>query len=219
MSIDTELARSNMVENQVRPWEVLDPRVLDTLRDLRRENFVPADLRHLAFADIALPIGHGEVMFKPVIEGRILQAFALQGNERVLEIGTGSGFLTACMAHLAASVTSVERHADLADAARARLAAARIDNVRVEAGDALGDAQTNETFDVVVLGGAVHSLPERLRACVRLGGRMFAFIGQSPAIEAVLLTRDATSHWTQQSLFDTDLPYLYHAEPPHRFTL
>ncbi|MBZ0223473.1 MAG: protein-L-isoaspartate O-methyltransferase [Dokdonella sp.] len=219
MSIDTELARNNMVENQIRPWEVLDPRVLDTLRELRRETFVPEAHRHLAFADIALPIGHGEVMFKPVIEGRILQSLALQGNERVLEIGTGSGFLTACMARLAASVTSVERHADLADAARARLMAARIGNVRVEAGDALGDAQTSETFDVVVLGGAVHSLPERLRASVRLGGRMLAFIGQSPAIEAVLLTRDATSKWTQTSLFDTDLPYLHHAEPPRRFAL
>jgi protein-L-isoaspartate(D-aspartate) O-methyltransferase len=219
MSIDTELARQNMVENQIRPWEVLDPRVLDALRDVRRETFVPERFRDLAFADMALPIGHGEVMFKPVIEGRILQALALRGDERVLEIGTGTGFLTACMARLAASVTSVERHADLADAARARLSAAHVGNVRVETGDALGDAQTSETFDVIVLGGGAYALPERLRASVRPGGRLFAIVGESPAMQAVLATRDGANHWTQQSLFETDVPYLHNAQPPRRFTL
>ncbi len=218
MSIDTELARQNMVENQIRPWEVLDPRVLDTLRDVRREAFVPESHRALAFADMALPIGHGEVMFKPVIEGRILQALALRGDERVLEVGTGSGFLTACMARLAASVTSVERHADLAEAARARLAAQRFGNVRIEIGDALGDAQTSEAFDVVVLGGGVYSLPERMRASVRPGGRLFAFVGSSPAMQAMLLSRNA-SGWSEQSLFETDVPYLHNAQPPRHFTL
>src|SRR5688500_4322746 len=121
MLTPTEQARQNMIENQVRPWEVLDARVLETLAAIRREDFVPARHRALAFADMPLPIGHGEVMLKPVIEGRILQALALQPHERVLEIGTGTGFLTACLARLGASVTSVERHADLADAARANL--------------------------------------------------------------------------------------------------
>ncbi len=219
MSIDTELARHNMVENQIRPWEVLDVRVLDTLRELRREAFVPEHLRHLAFADMALPLGHGEFMFKPVIEGRILQALALAADERVLEVGTGSGFLTACMARLAASVTSVERLADLADAARKRLASAHIGNVRVETGDALGEARTSETFDVVVLGGGVYAIPEQLRACVRPGGRLFAFVGESPALQAVLATREGPAQWTQRSLFETDVPYLHNAEPPRRFSL
>jgi len=208
-----------MVENQIRPWEVLDARVLDALRDVRRETFVPERFRDLAFADMALPIGHGEVMFKPVIEGRILQALALSGSERVLEIGTGTGFLTACMARLAASVTSVERHAELAEAARARLVSGHFGNVRVETGDALGDAQTSETFDVVVLGGGVFALPERLRASVRPGGRLFAIIGESPAMQAMLATREGTDHWTQQSLFETDIPYLHNAEPPRQFAL
>lgn len=219
MAIDTELARQNMVENQIRPWEVLDPRVLDVLRETRREAFVPEQHRNLAFADIQLPLGHGEVMFKPVIEGRILQMLDLQAHERVLEVGTGSGFLTACMARLAASVTSVERHADLAQAARARLAAARIGNVRVETGDALGDAQTSETFDVVVLGGGVYALPERMRACVKLGGRLFAFVGTSPAMQAVLARRTGGAQWTQTSDFDSDVPYLHNAEPPRSFSL
>lgn len=219
MSIDTELARHNMVENQIRPWEVLDARVLDTLREVRREAFVPERFRHLAFADMALPLGHGEFMFKPVIEGRILQALALTGDERVLEVGTGSGFLTACMARMAASVTSVERHADLANAARTRLASAHIGNVRVETGDALGEARTSETFDVVVLGGGVYVLPEPLRACVRPGGRLFAFVGESPALQAVLATREGAAQWSQRSLFETDVPYLHNAEPPRRFSL
>lgn len=219
MQTNTELARQNMVENQVRPWEVLDARVLDTLRTVRREDFVAPAHRALAFADLALPIGHGEVMLKPVVEGRILQALALQPAERVLEIGTGSGFLTACIAQLAASVTSVELHADLADAARSRLAAAHIRNARLEVAEALRAFSTTETFDVVVVGGAVHALPDRFRAWVRPGGRLFAFVGDSPAMQAMLYTRADDTHWTQESLFETDLPYLKNAEPPRRFTL
>ena len=138
MLTQTEQARQNMVENQVRTWEVLDPRVLDVLRNVRREDFVPARPRNLAFADIELPIGHDEVMLKPVIEGRLLQALSVQAGERVLEVGTGSGFLTACIARLAGSVISVERHADLAEAARARLVAAQVRNAKVETADALG---------------------------------------------------------------------------------
>ena len=123
MHTNPELARQNMIENQVRPWEVLDPRVLDVLSAVRREDFVPARYRNLAFADTALPLGHDEVMMKPVIEGRVLQALGLNADDRVLEIGTGSGFLTACIARLAMSVTSVELHADFAESARARIAA------------------------------------------------------------------------------------------------
>jgi len=219
MQTNTELARQNMVENQVRPWEVLDARVLDTLRTVRREDFVPPAHRALAFADMALPIGHGEVMLKPVVEGRILQALVLQPGERVLEIGTGSGFLTACMAQLAGSVTSVEMHADLAEAARARLAAAQIRNARVEVAEALHTFSTAETFDAVVVGGAVHALPDRFRAWVRPGGRLFAFVGDSPAMQATLYTRADETRWLQESLFETDLPYLKNAEPPRRFTL
>ena len=219
MLTQTEQARQNMVENQVRTWEVLDARVLETLRSVRREDFVPAQHRALAFADLALPIGHGELMLKPVVEGRVLQALALTPGQRVLEIGTGSGFLTACMARLCASVTSVERHADLADAARTRLAAAQVRNVTIETADAVHDFHPDQPFDVVVAGGAVWALPERFRDWVKPGGRLFAFVGESPAMQATLYTRADTSHWTIASLFETDVPYLYNAEPPRRFTL
>jgi protein-L-isoaspartate(D-aspartate) O-methyltransferase len=219
VQINTELARQNMIENQVRTWEVLDPRVLEVLGAVRREDFVPARHRNLAFADIALPIDHQEVMLKPVVEGRVLQALALAPGERVLEIGTGTGFLTACMARLAGSVVSVERHADLADGARAQLAAAQLRNVRVEVADAIRDFSCDESFEAVVVGGAVYALPERFRGWVKPGGRLFAIVGESPAMQAMLYTRVDQSHWQQESLFETDVPYLKHAEPPRRFAL
>lgn len=219
MLMNTELARQNMVENQVRTWEVLDPRVLDVLRSVKREQFVPARHRDLAFADMALPIGHGETMLKPVVEGRILQALALEPGERVLEIGTGTGFLTACLAQLAREVVSVEQHADLVEMARTQLAAAQVRNVHLEIADAVRDFSTSESFDAVVVGGAVHALPERFRAWVKPGGRLFAIIGESPAMQATLYTRADATHWLSQSLFETDVAYLKNAEPPRRFTL
>jgi protein-L-isoaspartate(D-aspartate) O-methyltransferase len=219
MLTHTEQARQNMVENQVRTWEVLDTRVLDALRTVHREDFVPARHRNLAFADLALPIGHDQAMLKPVVEGRLLQALALQPDDNVLEIGTGTGFLTACIARLAYSVTSVEFHADFAEAARAKLAAAQVRNAKVETGDALRDFQTHEQFDAVVIGGAVFALPERFRDWVRPGGRLLAIVGESPAQQAMLYTRANESRWTSESLFETDLPYLRNAEPPRRFTL
>ncbi len=219
MLINTELARQNMVENQVRPWEVLDPRVLEMLSSVRREDFVPAQHRNLAFADLALPLGHGEVMLKPTIEGRILQALLLTPTDRVLEIGTGSGFLTACMATLAESVVSVERHPELADSARGNLVAARIRNVHVQTADAITDFSSALLFDAVVVGGAVYALPERFRSWVKPGGRLFAIVGESPAMQAIVHTRIDETHWLQESLFETDVPYLKNAEPPRRFTL
>ena len=218
MLINTELARQNMVENQVRPWEVLDPRVLEMLAGIRRENFVPARYRNLAFADLALPLGHGEVMLKPTIEGRLLQGLLLQPSDHVLEIGTGSGFLTACMASLANSVVTVERHADLAEMARKNLAAALVDNVLVHTADAITEFTREEQFDAVVVGGAVYALPERFRDWVKPGGRLFAIVGESPAMQAIVHTRVDETHWVQESLFETDVPYLKNAEPPRRFT-
>lgn len=219
MLINTELARQNMVENQVRPWEVLDPRVLEMLAGVRREAFAPAQYRNLAFADLALPLGHGEVMLKPTIEGRLLQAIALAPTDQVLEIGTGSGFLTACMAALASSVVSVERHSDLADIARGNLTAAQVGNAHVHTADAITGFSSAEQFDAVVVGGAVHALPERFRAWVKPGGRLFAIVGDSPAMQAIVYTRVDETHWVQESLFETDVPYLKNAEPPRRFTL
>ena len=219
MLSNAEVARQNMIENQVRPWEVLDPRVLDVLAAVRREDFVPARYRALAFADMALPIGHGETMMKPTVEGRLLQALALGSDDRVLEIGTGSGFVTACLARLAHSVTSIEQHADLAESARARVAAAGAHNVRIEHADAVKQFDTGERFDAVVVTGAVHALSDRFRQWVAPKGRLFAIVGDSPAMQATLFTRAGDTHWREDSLFETDLAYLTHAEPPRRFTL
>jgi protein-L-isoaspartate(D-aspartate) O-methyltransferase len=219
MLTNAEVARQNMIENQVRPWEVLDPRVLDVLAAVRREDFVPARHRALAFADMALPIGNGETMMKPTVEGRMLQALALGAEDRVLEIGTGSGFVTACLARLAGSVTSVEIHADFADAAKTRIAAAGAHNVRVEVADAIRTFRTGERFDAVVVTGAVYAVPEQFRAWVAPRGRLFAIVGESPAMQAMLLTRADDTHWREDSLFETDIRYLTHAEPPRRFAL
>jgi len=219
MLTNAEIARQNMIENQVRPWEVLDPRVLDVLSAVRRDDFVPARYRSIAFADMAIPIGHGETMMKPTVEGRMLQALGVKPGERVLEIGTGSGFVTACLARLGGAVTSVEIHADFADAARARVAAAGARNVHVEVADALRVFRAADRFDAVVVTGAIYAVPEVFRSWVAPAGRLFAIVGESPAMQAMLYTRADELHWREESLFETDLGYLTHAEPPRRFTL
>jgi len=214
--LNIELARYNMIEQQVRPWDVLDSRVLGVLSAVPRENFVPEACRNLAFADLCLPLGRDEVMMKPVVEGRMLQAVNVQPGESVLEIGTGSGFVTACLARLGGKVLSVEQHAEFADAARARLAAANINNAQVETTDAVRAFDPGQLFDVMVVTGAVHALPEHWRGWIKPGGRLFAVVGGSPVQSAMLYDGEG---WSAQALFETDLPYLRHAEPPQRFVL
>jgi protein-L-isoaspartate(D-aspartate) O-methyltransferase len=218
MSLNIELARHNMIEQQVRPWDVLDSRVLEALTAVRREDFVPPACRNLAFADLSLPLGHGELMMKPVVEGRILQAASPLRSESVLEIGTGSAFLTACLARLGGDVTSVEMHADLAEGARTRLHAANVRNAKVEVADAVTGFDPGRQFDVMVLTGAVYELPQHWRGWIKPGGRLVAIVGSSPAQRAVLCTKHEAG-WDEQALFETDLPYLANAAPPQRFTL
>lgn len=215
MSFDLEQARFTMVEQQIRPWEVLDPRVLEALAAVRREDFVPPAQRAFAFVDIALPLPHGETMMKPVVEGRMLQALELAPEHEVLEIGTGSGYVTACLARLARSVSSIDIHGDFVEAARGRLA--DLNNVRLDVADAMSYAPGRE-FDAVCVTGAVAEIPDRFRTWVRPGGRLFAVRGLSPAMEAVCLTRREAG-WHVESLFETDLPYLQGAAPVARFAL
>lgn len=220
MTLDYAKARETMVEQQVRPWDVLDPRVLDVLATLPREAFVPAAYRALAYADIPLPLAHGETMMKPVVEGRTLQALDLGPGDDVLEIGTGSGFLTACLARLAREVVSIERHADLADAARAQLAAQSISNATVVTADAM-DYRTERRFSAICVTGAVTEIPAHFMAWLQPGGRMFIVRGRSPAMEAVLVRTDdggsAVNPPRIQSLFETDLTYLVGAAPVPTF--
>src|SRR5688572_26374971 len=179
-------ARELMVEQQIRPWDVLDPRVLDVLAAVPREAFVPAQHRNLAYSDLPLPLAHGEQMMKPVVEGRALQALALAPGDDVLEIGTGSGFLTACLAGLAREVVSLERHADLADAARAALSGQGIANVNVIHADAFA-WQSTRRFAAICVTGAVGAIPPPFLEWLQPDGRMFIVRGRSPAMEAVLV--------------------------------
>lgn len=213
--MDYTKARETMVEQQVRPWDVLDVRVLDVLVRLPREAFVPETHRALAYADIELPLGHGERMMKPVVEGRALQALELAAGDEVLEIGTGSGFLSACLGMLARDVVSLERHADFVDLARARLQAQGIANVTVEVADAMA-WDTDRRFDAICVTGAVAAVPSRFLQWLRPGGRMFVVRGNPPVMDAALLRQEVNGIRTE-SLFETDLPYLVGAAPVPAF--
>lgn len=217
MTIDYAQARENMVEQQVRPWEVLDPRVLLVIGRTPREAFVDAAHRELAYADLSLPLGHDQFMMKPVIEGRTLQALLVEPEERVLEIGTGSGYLTACLAQLGKSVHSLEIYPTLADAARERLAVHGHANATVETADAFA-WQSDERYNVVCVTGAVAEIPARFLEWLAPNGRLFVIHGQSPVMEAALVDGDVNAPRIQ-SLFETDLPYLAGAAPAPRFVL
>ncbi|MGH8117800.1 MAG: protein-L-isoaspartate O-methyltransferase family protein [Rhodanobacteraceae bacterium] len=221
MNTNPELtaARRNMVESQVRPWEVLDARVLEVLAALPREAFVPKPHEALAYADVSLPIGYGEVMLKPVVEGRILQAVLPVATEHVLEIGTGTGYFAACLARLCAQVTSIDRRAEFVEAARARLAAQAIGNVECCEADALAGYAPDRKYAAIVVTGAVANLPAAFGDWLTPAGRMFVIRGLEPAMQAVLLQRAADGGWIEDRLFETDVPYLAGAEaaPEFRF--
>ena len=217
MSVNFEQARFAMVEQQVRPWDVLDPRVLDVLHLLQREDFVSSEHRNLAYTDIALPLAHDEVMMKPVLEGRLLQALDLNSQDDVLEIGTGSGFVTACLSHLAREVVSLDIHADFIEQAKQRLNNAGLRNVRLECADALS-WQNDRQFDAIAVTAAVANIPEIFAQWLKPNGRMFIIRGHSPVQEALRVTHRGDS-LHEESLFETDVPYLRGAEPKPSFTL
>jgi protein-L-isoaspartate(D-aspartate) O-methyltransferase len=217
MNMNFEQARFNMVEQQIRPWEVLDGRVLSLLQTIPREDFVPVRYRKLAFADMALPLDEGQVMMRPKVEARMLQALDVSEDETVLEIGTGSGFVTACLAAMAKRVVSVELFESLHREAAARLQSRQAPNVELFVGDAMRGWQPEQAHDVVVVTGSVRTVPEHLLGWVNPGGRMFVVSGESPAMEARLLTRKDVSEWLVESLFETDLPPLVNAVPDPQF--
>lgn len=208
-----ERARFNMVEQQVRPWDVLDARVLAVLESVHREDFVPIRYRKLAFADLEIPLSQGQCMMRPKVEGRMLQAIALNVDETVLEVGTGSGFVTACLSRLARHVVSVDIHQDLLSEAEMRLADHGSDNIELFHGDVMRGWQPELAHDVVVVTGSVPSIPEIFRGWVNPGGRLFVITGESPAMQAIRLTRTGVSAWQEESLFETDLVRLENSEP------
>lgn len=213
---DYERARSNMIEQQIRPWDVLDRRVLELLSQVKREDFVPAAYRTLAFADLELPLGGGAMMWQPKMEARVLQELALESRDHVLEIGTGSGYLTALLASSAGDVTSIEIDAGLAAAARAKLARHGYGNVRVESGDGargFGD----DTYDAIVVTGSTPVLPDRFFDQLAAAGRLFAIVGVAPAMKARLIRWDTPGGKRETDLFETVVAPLINAAEPARF--
>lgn len=210
--INFEQARFNMIEQQIRPWEVLDQRVLDIIGRTPREDFVPPPYRNLAFADMRIPLGHGQVMMNPNVEGRLLQALNLEPADSVLEVGTGSGYLTACLAQLGGHVTSVDIFADFTESAQQKLLGHGIKNIQLHTGDA---AQGwNGRYDVIAITGSLPELPASWRQCLNSGGRMFVILGEPPIMDATLITRIGEHDWLEESLFDTEFPPLINTSKP-----
>ena len=202
-----EIAKTNMIKQQIRPWEVLDHRVLETFEQIDREDFVGEAYRGLAYADCQIPLAQGARMLPPTVEGRLLQALALTDTDQVLEIGCGSGFVTACLASLAAQVVAQDPRAGIVELARQNLAAHVINNVELrQAG--LVDIEHEPTYDAIAINGSLAAIPDNARQALRPGGRLFVIVGQSPVMEAMLITRVGDNEWTTRSLFETDLPRL-----------
>ncbi len=215
MNID--FARQQMVDQQVRAWDVLNADILEVLKTIPREQFVPAGYEALAFADTQIPIGHGESMMTPTLEGRLLQALDLNSTDSVLEIGTGSGFLTACFAHLAGDITSVDIYEDLLETAAANLEGSGIKDVDLLAMDAtkkLPDAQ----YDAVAVTGSIQTFDPRFVTSLKHGGRLFVVVGDAPAMDVRLVTRTGDNEWKSDSLFETSLKPLVNGKLPPQFS-
>jgi protein-L-isoaspartate(D-aspartate) O-methyltransferase len=217
--MNLDQARLNMIEQQIRPWEVLDQRVLDLLNTVPREEFVPEAYRMLAYTDMSIPLGDGQVMMPPRVEARIVQALNLQEDETVLEIGTGSGYVTALLASLARQVISVDINPDMIRQASDKLAAHGITNVTLETGDGARGWNAHAPYDVIVVTGSLPILPPTFKQALKVGGRLLAIVGDSPAMEVLLITRIGEMEWAEEALFETDLPALINAPQPERFSL
>jgi protein-L-isoaspartate(D-aspartate) O-methyltransferase len=208
VKMDMEQARFNMIEQQIRPWEVLDPEVLDILAMVRREVFVPEALKALAFADLELPIGNGQTMLSPKIEARVLQEAGVRSTDIVLEVGSGSGYMAALLASKAEYVHTVEIDPVLAETARRNLRQAGVSNVSVEIGDAALGWSGPSPYDVIVLSGSLPELPDAFLQQLKPGGRLMAFIGTAPVMQARLIIRSDDQAFNSINLFETVLPAL-----------
>jgi protein-L-isoaspartate(D-aspartate) O-methyltransferase len=217
--MNLEQARFNMVEQQIRPWDVLDLDILELLSTLKREDFVPENTKNLAFVDMELPLGNGQKMWQPKLEARVVQDLTITPTDAVLEIGTGSGYLTALLAKRCHYVHSVEIDADLSAQAAAKLKAAGFSNVKLEVGDAAKGWNTDKQYDVIVLTGSVPVLPEVFKQQLKVGGRLFAVIGDVPVMRGTLITREGESAFSSVVLFETVIAPLLNAEQPQRFKL
>jgi protein-L-isoaspartate(D-aspartate) O-methyltransferase len=216
MNLDTQTAREQMISQQLRTWNVLDERVLQAVRSVAREKFVPPDYQQLAFADGSIPLAHAQVMLPPKLEARILQTMAIQATEQVLVIGAGNGHLAACAAQLAGKVRVTEVHNDLAQAARNNLQGIPSNNLYVDNVDAL-QLDMNKAYDVVIVTGSLPHLPAGLERALTIGGRLFVVIGTAPIMDAIKISRTGEQTWQRESLFETELPPLSNVTMPNTF--
>jgi protein-L-isoaspartate(D-aspartate) O-methyltransferase len=212
---NVELVRSNMIEQQIRPWGVLDVSVLDLLKKVKREQFVPAALQEMAFMDIEIPLGNGAFMWQPKMEARVLQELRIKGSDHVLEVGSGSGYLSALLSRQASRVTSVEIVPELYSFAGKNLAAHHIDNVELQLGDAAQGWPGS--YDVMVLTGSVPLLSEAFQNSLKPGGRLFAVVGEAPVMQATLITCAVPGQFVHVPLFETNIASLQYAPQPERF--
>lgn len=217
--MNVEQARFNMVEQQIRTWEVLDQQVLDLMAQVPREDFVPAAYRNLAFADTSIPLDHGQCMMVPRVEARMLQALQIEPRDRILEVGTGSGFVTALLARLGGHVTSIEIFDSLLRSAQTKLDAHGVENIDLYSGDASRGWDRAAPYDAIAVTGSMPTLEESFQNNLAIGGRLFLVVGQEPAMEALLITRTGDNQWATESLFETVLPPLVGVRQPERFVL
>ena len=216
--MNIEQTRFNMVAQQIRTWYVLDDNVLDLLYKLKREEFVPAENREMAFVDMEIPLGHGQVMLTPKMEARILQELHIKKTDKILEVGSGSGYMTALLTDRGAHVYSVEIMPELKAMAENNLKAHNITNVTIEQGDAARGWAKHEPYDVIVLTASTPVLPDAFQKSLNPGGRLFAITGEDPVMEAVLITCTAPGEFTTKKLFETSTAPLINAQQPVRFT-
>ena len=202
-----EVAKFNMIEQQIRPWEVLDSQVLAVINEVDRRDFIQDKYKGLAYADCQIPIGTGATMLPPIIEGRMLQSLLIESEDNILEIGSGCGFITACLAKLGGQVLSLDINEEALSLARQNTDHYGLENIEFEAVNVF-DCKYDQAFDVIAVGGSVRKVPENLKQALIVGGRLFIIVGQSPVMQALLITRVSGDEWTTQSLFETDLPAL-----------
>jgi protein-L-isoaspartate(D-aspartate) O-methyltransferase len=214
--MDTLAARQQMVDQQIRTWEVLDPRVLDVFAMVPREAFVPPEYRELAFADASIPIGLGQSMLAPKIQGRILQALGVGAEDRVLEVGSGNGYLAACLSLLGSFTRSIDIHPQFTASAQANLRAVPLASVEFETRDAFAAAPLGE-YDAIAVTGSLPVYDARFERSLRLGGRLFAIVGEAPVMDAILVRRVDNAEWIRESLFETVVEPLINATAAQRF--
>lgn len=215
--LDMEQARFNMIEQQIRPCEVLDPRILELLKHMRRELFVPKGMREMAFMDLEIPLGYGASMWQPKLEARTLQELHIGRSEKVLEVGTGSGYMTALLSMLAGHVTSVEIVPELSAMAKHNLQANHRDNITLEIGDAALGWGGGKNYDVIVLTGSTPVLPSSFQNSLNIGGRLFAIVGDAPVMEARLITRVGQDAFETVNIMEVCVTPLKNALQPERF--